>query len=57
MKDKNLKLLIKKYDLISAVHWYVIGIRGEIRRKCNRYKDARKHALKIAYARNITVHD
>ncbi len=61
MKDKDLRLKIKRYSAIGAKHWYVfpngLPYPGGISRKFGRLKDARSYALKHAYAKNIEVCD
>ena len=57
MKNKTLRLTILRHSLIGALHWYVTSPDGRVLRRCNRYEDARRHALKLAYAKNITVYE
>lgn len=60
MKSKTLKLMIQRFSLTSAVHWYVTRLDGAVlndeHRKFIEYKDAREHALGLAYARNIITY-
>lgn len=62
MKDKNLKLKIKKYPY--GTHWYVFtnmnGLMlnsGFKTKHFNHYEDAREYAFRCAYAKNIETID
>ena len=53
MKDKKLKLIITRYDLIGATHWYLMTDDYKVLRRFKHFEDARKYALQRAYAKNI----
>jgi hypothetical protein len=59
MKDKHRTATIQKFSLIEARHWWVsFKPEGVIRtQKFDKYKDARTHALKYVYAKNLIVYD
>jgi len=62
-KNPNITIVIQRYSLVGAIHWYVYfndenGIPPYIPcKKFRRYADARRYALKHAYAKNIQTRE
>jgi len=60
MKDKKLHLMIMRFNLIGAPHWYVTSDDRDhcrIQKKFNEFSDAWNYAKSIAYVKNITTYE